>query len=152
MCRHENRDHITPLRYRLHTLGVRNAIEKNEVPEVYPDPNLIVTAVATILLVMLAVGTFHLLRKHGSFMGALVGGEAVALGEVIAGTIKNGDSEFRISQVVRDDKPHLILFRIVKTDCEGSSVSIFTMDREKAIQLSVLLAEAADSGSSARLN
>ncbi len=118
----------------------------------YTDPDLIVTAVVTLLLVILVGGTLHLVRKHGSFMGALVGGETVELGEVIAGTIKNGDSEFRISKVVRNDRPHSVLLRIVTTDFDGSSVSIVTMDREKAIQLSALLAKAADSGSSVHLN
>jgi len=100
-------------------------------------------AVLVALMAILGLGTAYLIRKHGGFRNALYGGPVELVGEVAAGTLKHGSSEFRVSRVVRSGRPNLVVFRIYKSDYEGVSLTTLAMSNDQARTLSSYLAEAA---------
>jgi hypothetical protein len=110
--------------------------------------DMLIAAICLLLVAILVLGAVYLVRKHGGWKNAMYGGTVELIGEVPVGTLADGDGEFRISKVVRPDKPSWVLFRMKKSDSEGWSVTTLTMTTEQAVALSSLLAKAAGTSSS----
>lgn len=111
--------------------------------------NLLVIVVG-LLLIVLVFGTAFFVRKHGGFWNAVYGGPIELIGEVAAGTLKDGDSEFRVARVIRQDRPNLVIFRFKKSDSDGYYVHTLTLSSEQALELSQVLATAASPRSTAQ--